>query len=211
MSRRVELTTTRDRILDAAANLMRREGLAQATTKEIARGAGISEPALYRHFRDQQDIFLHVLSERMPGFIAAMKDLPARVGHGDVARALEGIALSALSFYAEVGPMAGSLFSEPALLARHREAMRREKAGPHLALLRLAAYLHAEQAIGRLPATLDADTTAALLMGACFHRAFLQRFRAVPNTALDDRRFVKKAVGALLRPGRGPTRGRKRR
>jgi AcrR family transcriptional regulator len=207
MSRGLLSVTTRDRILDAAASLMRNQGLAQATTKEIARGAGISEAALYRHFHDQQEIFLHVLRERMPAFIAAMKDLPERVGQGNVARTLEEIAASALAFYTEVGPMAGSLFSEPALLARHLEALRRERAGPHLALVGLGSYLRAEQQVGRFPKTVDADTTAALLLGACFQRAFLRRFSGVPTAKAEDRRFVKKVVATLLRSSRSSKRG----
>jgi hypothetical protein len=71
--------------------------------------------------------------------------------------------------------------------------------GPHLALVRLGEYVHAEQRIGRVPKTLDADTTAALLLGACFHRAFLQRFSGMPPKSADDRRFIKKVVGTLLR------------
>jgi AcrR family transcriptional regulator len=196
-----DMKTTRDRILDAASSLMRNQGLAKATTKEIARGAGLSEAALYRHFRDQEEIFLHVLAERMPAFISAMKDLHTRVGRGDVTRTLEEIAAGALTFYAAVAPMAGSLFSEPALLARHQQMLRREKAGPHLALVRLGEYLHAEQRIGRLPKTLAADATAALLLGACFHRAFLQLFRGGPRKSADDRRFVKNVVSTLLRSG----------
>jgi AcrR family transcriptional regulator len=197
------LKGTRDRILDAAAHLMRTQGLASATTKEIARGAGLSEAALYRHFRDQSEIFLCVMAERMPAFIAAMKDLPARVGRGDVGRTLEEIALGALAFYSEVAPMGASLFSEPELLARHQEALRRAGAGPHLALEKLSAYLRAEQHIGRLPKTFDADAVAALLLGACFQRVFIQRFSGAAPSVEEEKRFVRKAVRTLLPRRRG--------
>jgi AcrR family transcriptional regulator len=192
------LKSTRDRILDAAAHLMRTQGLASATTKEIARGADLSEAALYRHFRDQSEIFLCVMAERMPAFITAMKDLPARVGRGHVGRTLEGIALGALAFYGEVAPMGASLFSEPELLARHREALRRERAGPHLALEKLSTYLRAEQNLGRLPKLLDADAVAALLLGACFQRAFIQRFSGVQPSAHEEKRFVRRLIRTLL-------------
>ena len=45
-------SSTRDRMLDAAYTVMRTRGLARATTKEIAREAGFSEAALYKHFED---------------------------------------------------------------------------------------------------------------------------------------------------------------
>jgi AcrR family transcriptional regulator len=200
------LAHTRDRILDAAANLMRNRGLAGATTKEIARGAGLSEAALYRHFDDQFEIFLHVMKERMPPFIVAMGDLPNRVGRADVVRTLQEIAMAALTFYGEIGPMAGSLFSQPALLARHQDALRREKAGPQVALVRLGAYLKAEQRLGRFPKKVDAEVCAALLLGACFQRAFIRNFWGAARSEEDDLRFVKKAVRLLLPSGAGRAR-----
>jgi AcrR family transcriptional regulator len=43
---------TRDDILDAAAEVLRTQGFARATTKSIAQVAGYSEAALYKHFAD---------------------------------------------------------------------------------------------------------------------------------------------------------------
>ena len=60
-------STTRDRILDAAATVMREKGIAKATTKEIARAAGYSEALLYKHFADKQEIYMGVLRERVGG------------------------------------------------------------------------------------------------------------------------------------------------
>ena len=48
---------TRDRILDAAARIMRTEGVARATTKQIASEAGYSEATLYKHFSDKATAF----------------------------------------------------------------------------------------------------------------------------------------------------------
>jgi AcrR family transcriptional regulator len=44
----------RVRILDAAHELMLTLGLARTTTKEIARAAGCSEAALYKHFASKE-------------------------------------------------------------------------------------------------------------------------------------------------------------
>lgn len=193
------LSETRERILDAAAGVVRERGLARATTKEIARAAGLSEAALYRHFRDKVDLFVQVLNERLPGLIAAMKDLPARVGRAPVASTLEEIARVALAFYAQMVPMTGSLFSEPELLGRHQESLREQGLGPHLAITALAGYLRAEQQLGRLPEAIDAEAGAALLLGACFQRAFIAQFLGAPPIEKDDKRFVKKLVATLLR------------
>jgi hypothetical protein len=47
-----------------------------------------------------------------------------------VRETLEEVASTALAFYGEIVPMAASIFSEPGLLARHREGFTREEQGP---------------------------------------------------------------------------------
>src|SRR4051812_41935287 len=111
---------------------MRTRGLARATTKEIAKAAGFSEAALYKHFPDKTGIFLAVLVERTPGSLRPLlADLDTRVGQGIVKDTLEQFARAAVDFYRASFPMAASLFSEPQLLAAHRDALRERDAGPH--------------------------------------------------------------------------------
>src|ERR1700733_13336135 len=70
---------TRDRILDAAAHVMRTRGFARTTTKEIARAAGYSEATLYKHFLDKTDLFLAVLKERLPSLGSTLSALSAAI------------------------------------------------------------------------------------------------------------------------------------
>lgn len=172
---------TRDRILDAAADVMRSRGLARATTKEIARAAGYSEAALYKHFRDKTEIFLAVLTERVPStFGTVLAGLNGRAGQGSVQDTLQEVARAALSFYHDTFVMAASVFSEPQLLAAHRAAVHARGAGPHRVSDAVAAYLAAELTLGRLRAHTDPRAAAALLLGACFQHAFLARFADTP-------------------------------
>jgi AcrR family transcriptional regulator len=152
-------------------------GLANTTTKQIAATAGCSEAALYKHFRDKEEIFLTVMRERMPtDFVTTLAALPSRTGEGAVRDTLLDVATRAVSFYRQIIPMMSGVFAEPDLLARHQDALRRAGLGPHLANVALAAYLRAEQELGRLPGDASPDALAALLLGACFQRAFLIRF-----------------------------------
>ena len=87
------MADTRDRILDAAAHVMRTRGFARTTTKEIARAAGYSEATLYKHFQDKTDLFLAVLKERLPSLGGTLGALSAGIeadagGHADGAEAL---------------------------------------------------------------------------------------------------------------------------
>ncbi|MDN3358347.1 TetR/AcrR family transcriptional regulator [Actinomadura sp. DC4] len=164
--------TTRDRILDAAAELMRTRGIVRTTTKEIAKAAGFSEATLYKHFRDKEELLLRVLRERMPGF-ARVRMEP---GEGRVSDNVFQLIRGSLDFYREAFPMLASLLSEPQLMAAHHASISRYGAGPRHAVDRIADYLRAEQKLGRVSADADPHAAAALLAGACFQQAFLRYF-----------------------------------
>lgn len=161
---------------------MRERGYARATTKEIARAAGYSEAALYKHFADKTEIFLGVLSEQLPSLSAALAALEA--GKGAVRGNLNKVAHAALEFYTESFPISASLFSTRELLTAHRESVREHGAGPRNPQRALTRYLRAEQRLGRLPRTSDPDAMSALLLGACFQQAFLVSFEGEPTPDL---------------------------
>jgi AcrR family transcriptional regulator len=189
---------TRERILDAANQVMGTLGLARTTTKQIASAAGYSEATLYKHFRDKTELFLAVLAERLPPLVGLLARLPAQAGQGEVAQRLEQVASQALRFYERGFPMLASLFAEPTLLARHRQALASVGAGPHQANEALAAYLRAERDLGRIGATVDPDAGAAMLLGACFQRAFLSAFSGQPIPTAQRTRFAASLVTTLL-------------
>ncbi len=193
------LPSTRERILDAAAHVMGTRGLTAATTREIARAAGFSEAALYKHFRDKEDLFLCVLSERLPPLIALLDELPERVGRGTVAANLEEVARAAVAFYDRSVPMAASLFSDPVLLARHRERLTEIGSGPLRPFEVVSAYLRGEQRLGRLSRSAKPAVAAGLLLGSCFQRAFVRSFLGEQPVDETDRVFARDAVRTLLR------------
>ncbi|MFD0687013.1 TetR/AcrR family transcriptional regulator [Actinomadura fibrosa] len=187
----------RDRILDAAAEIMRERGVARATTKEIAKAAGYSEALLYKHFRDKEELMLHVLRERMPAFTAV--GVP---GEGTVESTLVAIVHGGLAFYRRAFPMMASMVAQPRLMAVTRESLRRYGAGPQEPVRALAAYLEAERDLDRVAADADVASVAALLMGACFQQGFLHYFAEgtdgpdLPESAAAD--LVRPVLPALL-------------
>ena len=146
---------TRDDILAAAARIMRTEGYARATTKEIARAAGYSEAALYKHFQDKAEIFLRVLEEQLPGLAELLRRLEGRAGTGDVRANLEEVVVTAVEFYSVSFPIAASLYSSRELLAAHRERVRALGAGPRGPEEMLTRHLAEEQRLGRLAPSAD--------------------------------------------------------
>lgn len=198
MNRHQAQQPTRDLILDSAASVMRRFGLARTTTKEIAQAAGLSEAALYRHFTDKAELFLCVIGERLPQLMALLKDLPSRAGQRTVRANLEEVARLALTFFEQTVPVVASLFAEPELLARHQQQMREKNIGPQRANEMLALYIRAEQRYGRVNPRVDADAAAALVVGSCVGRALVRHFLGEPISQESDDRFARSVVRTLM-------------
>lgn len=168
---------SRERILDAAARVMRERGLANATTKLIAVAAGYSEAMLYKHFTDKQELFLAVLEERTP---PARIDLAA-AGHGNLTENLTNLVEHLMAFFTQTFPIAASIFGAPELLSQHRDGVAAHGRGPSGPVMAVQSYLDAEQAEGRLGTGADTASAARLLVGAAFHQGFLAAFEGLDN------------------------------
>ncbi|MGK8555493.1 TetR/AcrR family transcriptional regulator [Nocardia gipuzkoensis] len=193
---------TRDQILDAAAEIMRNRGVVHATTKEIAKAAGYSEAALYKHFSDKEDIILNVLRHRMP----SPADAPPRPGAATVEENLSTMARAALGFYQQSLPLLGGLLAQPERMAAHRNSMRRHGAGPGHAIAGIAEYLRAERELGRIASDTDVTTAASLLDGTCFHQAFLRYYQYGPDAEPASDELARGLARTLVR-GLGPSAG----
>jgi AcrR family transcriptional regulator len=62
--------TTRARIVDVAAQLLRDEGPSAVTTRGVALGAGVQAPAIYRLFGDKDGLLEAVAEKVMADFVA---------------------------------------------------------------------------------------------------------------------------------------------
>jgi AcrR family transcriptional regulator len=60
---RLQAEDRRRAVLEAASRVFVRSSYRRATTAEIAREAGISEPILYRHFPSKRDLYLACMDE----------------------------------------------------------------------------------------------------------------------------------------------------
>ena len=185
----------RERIVDAAAAVMRHKGLTNATTKAIAAEAGYSEAMLYKHFADKQQLFLAVLSERMQPAAPPI----FTPGVGEVADNLAQIVEQLMSYFAELFPMSASLFGSPDLLAQHRDGIAKHGGDPSGPIRMVQGYLDAEQGSGRIPTQVDTNAAAQLLVGAAFQQGFLASFAGrpnVPDAAAISRRLVAAVTAA---------------
>jgi AcrR family transcriptional regulator len=65
---RLSAEARRQAVLESACRVFVKSSYRGATTAEIAREAGISEPILYRHFGSKRDLYLASLDEAWQGF-----------------------------------------------------------------------------------------------------------------------------------------------
>jgi AcrR family transcriptional regulator len=65
---RLTAEARRQAVLDTACRVFAKSSYRGATTAEIAREAGISEPILYRHFGSKRDLYLACLDEAWRAF-----------------------------------------------------------------------------------------------------------------------------------------------
>ena len=64
---------TRLRLLNAAAEALSRNGVYGATTREIARRAGVSEVTLFRHFERKEQLLYALVEQWVTSRIAALQ------------------------------------------------------------------------------------------------------------------------------------------
>ena len=58
---RLPAAQRREQLLDTAAKLFAIHGYAGATTSQIAKAAGVTEPIIYRHFESKRDLFIALI------------------------------------------------------------------------------------------------------------------------------------------------------
>jgi AcrR family transcriptional regulator len=197
-------TGTRAQLVDAAERVLRTRGLTRATTKEIAREAGLAEGTLYLHFADKLDLVRAVHERLLPAFIEVVRHLPARAGSGTVEGNLTELARSALRLYRDVLPLGSSLFADPELLRRYRGLLAARGGGPHRAWEPVVAYLRAEQRLGRVAADADPMAAALLLLGACQQLVFVELMTGPEVLPFRDRPDPAPTLVATLLAGLTP-------
>ena len=58
---RLPAAKRREQLLDTAAQLFAQFGYARATTSQLAKAAGVTEPIIYRHFESKRDLFIALI------------------------------------------------------------------------------------------------------------------------------------------------------
>ncbi len=71
---RLPAAQRRQQLLDTAAKLFAERGYAGATTAELARAAGVTEPIIYRHFASKRDLFVALVDRTSKETLSLWQD-----------------------------------------------------------------------------------------------------------------------------------------
>lgn len=190
----------REDLLAATSRILRRDGLARLSTRSVAREAGVSEGALYKHFATKEELLLAAVDALVAPYAAVASELPSKVGLGDVASLLGDVAVANYHFILLAGPIWGSLHADPALHRRYLALLHARDLGPHHAMALLARYCAAEQRLGRLNPDIAPDALADLVMASAHFNASLDSGlgRATTDGPARVRRTLAAALAGLL-------------
>jgi AcrR family transcriptional regulator len=146
---------TRARLIEATVSVVREVGYAHASTRAIAEAAGVSEGTIYRHFTDKASLFFAALLESNAPVVAWVTTLPARAGESTVEQNLTDAAVQLVGLRDQILPLELAMAAAGTSLPP----------GPPAAV---AAYLAAEQRLGRIRADVDPMEAASVFLGMLF-------------------------------------------
>jgi AcrR family transcriptional regulator len=180
------------------------------TTRDIARAAKVAEGALYHHFHDKAELMLSVVLHQLGDFPEVLQSLPLQVGQNTVEKNLGRVLESAYAFHHRIAPLVCSLFADQELLGRVRGMMHERSMGPARTTSVIAAYLRAEQQLGRVLPAAAPETIADLMIAVSFNTALRDHFFFGGSGGdVKAHRQLREAVRALV-VGLGPKNEAKR-
>ncbi|MDI3403641.1 TetR/AcrR family transcriptional regulator [Streptomyces cavernicola] len=165
--RGVAIPDARERLFAAAERVLERDGPGALTSRAVTDEAGCSKGLLHTHFAGLDAFVAELCLDRFARAAHQASELPARAGEGAVAATLGSVALALLR---SGGPTISALaLSRPAATLRVRQALESGAPGFDAIEAAIAAYLDAEQRLGRIAPTLDTAAAALAVVGAVHH------------------------------------------
>ena len=158
MKTRLTADERRAAVLDTACRVFGRCSYRGATTAEIAREAGVTEPILYRHFESKRALYLACVDETWERVRAAWDE--ALASEPDPRKWLPGMGLAFAAFKEQRAALAGlwaQALAEAGDEPELRKHLRRHIRDVHDYVV---GVIERSQAVGAIPADRDARAEA---------------------------------------------------
>ena len=157
-----------DELIRVAREVFRETGHT-ATTRDVARAAGISQAVLYQRFGSKEDLFLRAMTPELPDVETLLGPYPPRAAKTD----LRHIAVRLVDFFASMTPTLLHVLAHPDLGAARLKQWHTRL--PFVPIVRgLAERFRRMQADG-LIAPVNAEAAAHTLLAAVHSVAILER------------------------------------
>lgn len=156
----------RRQIVEAAERIFGEAGYWGATTAQIARQVGISQPALYRYFRSKRELFLEAISLRQYEIESVVREALGRPG--SALDKLRSIGQSTIELALARPHMAMLRIQAVALAAQDDEIGRSVRYGLDRLIAGHETLVNQARAEGSLAAGVDARAVAVSLAGQAF-------------------------------------------
>jgi len=184
---------TSQRILEAATRVFAREGVSGATTREIARVAGVNEVTLFRHFKSKDELLRQVVlrKSKLYGHVFAEARFETR---DDLRRTIQAFVTVYAKNILENEDFVRTFFGE---LNRHLKLCRSLFVGSAKpSRLKFIGYLREAQKGGLVRKDLDLTTAADALTGMLL--AGIIR-RPLTSTIYKNERYVKTCMELFMK------------
>jgi AcrR family transcriptional regulator len=176
---------TRDKILDASLALFSKRGFLGATTKEIAKKAGVAELTLFRHFSSKERLFEEMIARH--SFLPALKGLLPELKDLSYEDALVQIAVHFLNRLSERRDLIKIMHSELHLYPAKVKEIQQNLVGEIVRTL--ASYFGGMQEAGLLK-EFDPELGARAFLGMFFQYFTNQEFVVEKKQKFENRDVV---------------------
>ena len=166
MPRGVAIPEVREQLFAAADRVLAQAGPPGLTTRAITAKAGVANGVLHRHFRDLDRFLAEFVASRLAAIAETAASMPSRAGQGTVAANLTDAILAL--FGADALALMNLVAARPGL---QPAADHTETPGDGIGDVEghFAAYLDAEEKLGRIAPGADTQALAFTLIGAVHH------------------------------------------
>ncbi|NUU24919.1 MAG: TetR/AcrR family transcriptional regulator [Streptomycetaceae bacterium] len=171
--------TLREHMIASAARLVAERGTAGLTVRDMAAAAGLAGGVLYNHFADKEELIALALRAHVDAVLNAPAGLP-EPGTGTLADNLKAHIEYGLATLNRILPAFAGVFGQPKVFARFHELGGHGTLGGSGLPVSFAAYIRAEQELGRVRPDVDPAATASLVVGACHDVTLPRLFHGTP-------------------------------
>jgi AcrR family transcriptional regulator len=185
----------REAILDAALALLREEGVAKLTSREVAARAGVSDASVYYHFGDRAGLLKAVFARGLKP-LTQLADMDPRT---DLATVLMSALVSMETFYDDVLVVLMAAQADSELAGALTVYAEEHDLGPHRGVARFSEFLRGQQVAGAVRADADTEAIAMMVIDVAYARSS-RRLMLRPDERLPSAERVLATIQRLLEP-----------